>query len=171
MFSVGRLVNDANIPLSRLIRNVPFYRCGRAEHCTGHRMSRVGGAVSPFPPAYRLIELDGADLPVLRFPKKIRARMASERPSATRSTDSIPHFGPHGSCGNENSQRSFHAGDPVRRRYLYFFRPGRFSVILSPRMILTWLARLGEACGRSAGSGFVLPFPLSGQRCSQLLVG
>src|SRR5215467_11614077 len=92
-----------------------------------HSVSGVGGRggngrqLSPFHPAQLLIELDCRHLPVLCFPEKNFALV---------------------SAGSKNSQRSFHACDHAQRWHLYFFRPGRFSVILSPRMILTRLNRL-----------------------------
>src|ERR1700736_1788529 len=93
--------------------------------------------------------------------------MASERRTSTRSTHSIPRFV---SRGGENSQRSFHACDIAQRRHLYLFRPGRFSVILPPRMILTRLARLGEQWHSDAVFGSIIHFTLSGQRFGKLSV-
>src|SRR5690348_16990049 len=125
-----------------------------------HSVSGVGGRggkgrqLSPFHPAQRLIELDCTHLPVLRFPKEIASP-----------------FGLRVSDGSKNSQRSFHACGNAQRRHLYSFRPGRFSVILSPRMIWTRLARLGEPSHRDAVLGTIVHFTFSGQRWGKLSVG
>jgi hypothetical protein len=142
-----------------------------------HSVSGVGGRggkgrpLSPFHPAQRLIELHCTHLPVLRFPKK---NFAPGWPQSDEPKLGRPIASPALAfvfLVQQDSQRSFHACDNAQRRHLYFFRAGRFSVILSPRMILTRLARLGEPSHRDAVLGSIVHFTFSGQRWGKLSVG